>query len=164
MAGFREATVINQVLTTLKDIEGVYGSFLLDRDGRLRARDLPSVFDDAALGDSGPRIVRLWEVMSEDQAPEYTLLEFSEYWLFIRPVPSGTLCVVVPPRVNVSALRMAASLVAKRLNADFLFDTDVPPKPALEPAYFAAPPPGTPAQAPLSLKRTLFWGRRRSEP
>src|SRR5688572_23647042 len=102
-----------QALNTLKDIEGVYGSFVVDRDGHLFARDLPAVFDDNALGDSGPRIVRLWEVVSEDEAPEYTLIEFSEYWLFIRPVPSGTLCVVVPPRVNVSALRMAASLVAK---------------------------------------------------
>jgi predicted regulator of Ras-like GTPase activity (Roadblock/LC7/MglB family) len=148
-----------QALNTLKDIDGVYGSFVVDRDGRLFARDLPAVFDDTALGDSGPRIVRLWEVVSEDEVPEYTLIEFSEYWLFIRPVQSGTLCVVVPPRVNVSALRMAASLVAKRLN----LDTPIEPPPAPAPPLFQPPvfPPGM-DQGPLSLKKTLFWGKRRN--
>jgi predicted regulator of Ras-like GTPase activity (Roadblock/LC7/MglB family) len=151
-----------QALTTLKDIDGVYGSFVVDRDGRLCARDLPSVFDDAALGDSGPRIVRLWEVVSEDEIPEYTLIEFSEYWLFIRPVPSGTLCVVVPPRVNVSALRMAANLVSKRLNLDTPLETPAPVPPVVSP-LFQPPvfPPGM-DQGPLSLKKTLFWGRRKN--
>ncbi|MET0411177.1 MAG: roadblock/LC7 domain-containing protein [Polyangiaceae bacterium] len=150
-----------QALTTLKDIEGVYGSFVVDRDGRLFARDLPAVFDDHALSDSGPRIVRLWEVVSEDEAPEYTLIEFSEYWLFVRPVPSGTLCVVVPPRVNVSALRMAASLVSKRLNLDTPVEPAAPPpmaQPLFQPPVF---PPGM-DQGPLSLKKTLFWGKRRN--
>jgi predicted regulator of Ras-like GTPase activity (Roadblock/LC7/MglB family) len=149
-----------QALTTLKDIEGVYGSFVVDRDGRLFARDLPAVFDDNALADSGPRIVRLWEVVAEDEAPEYTLIEFSEYWLFIRPVPSGTLCVVVPPRVNVSALRMAAALAAKRLNLDT--PSEPPPAPVAQPV-FQPPvfPPGM-DQGPLALKKTLFWGRRRN--
>jgi predicted regulator of Ras-like GTPase activity (Roadblock/LC7/MglB family) len=147
-----------EALNTLRDIDGVYGSFVVDRDGRLCARDLPAVFDDGALGDSGPRIVRLWEVVSEDDAPEYTLIEFSEYWLFVRAVPSGTLCVVVPPRVNVSALRMAASLVAKRLKLD-------EPMSALPMAAPPFPPPiflPSEDQAPLSLKKTLFWGRKRN--
>lgn len=154
-----------QALTTLKDIEGVYGSFVVDRDGRLFARDLPAVFDDNALGDSGPRIVRLWEVVSEEEAPEYTLIEFSEYWLFVRPVPSGTLCVVVPPRVNVSALRMAASLVAKRLNLDTPLEPVAVPaaQPQFQPPQFQPPsfPPGM-DQGALSMKKTLFWGKRRN--
>jgi hypothetical protein len=157
-----------QPLSTLKDIDGVYGSFVVDKDGRLRARDLPSVFDDVALGDSGPRIVRLWEVVSEDEVPEYTLIEFAEYWLFLRPVPGGSLCVIVPPNVNVSALRMAASLVAKR------FDLDAPPLEAPAPAPVAnpffefsavspqQPPPLEPPPQQQALKRTLFWGKRRS--
>jgi predicted regulator of Ras-like GTPase activity (Roadblock/LC7/MglB family) len=150
-----------QALTTLKDIEGVYGSFVVDRDGRLCARDLPAVFDDNALGDSGPRIVRLWEVVAEEDAPEYTLIEFSEYWLFIRPVPSGTLCVVVPPRVNVSALRMAAGRVAPRRPHDTPHEPVAPPpeaQPLFTPPVF---PPGM-DQGPLSLKKTLFWGKRRN--
>src|SRR5690606_30778910 len=70
---FAERAVIDAALATLKDIDGVYGSFVIDRDGRLKARDLPAVFDEQALGDAGPRIVRLWEVISEDETPEYTL-------------------------------------------------------------------------------------------
>ena len=161
-----------QPLSLLKDIDGVYGSFVVDRDGRLRARDLPSVFDDAALGDSGPRIVRLWEVVSEDEVPEYTLIEFAEYWLFLRQVPGGSLCVIVPPNVNVSALRRAASLVAKRFDLDApLLDAPVlePPAgaPVVNPFFeFSAvspqqPPPLEPPPQ-QALKRTLFWGKRKS--
>ena len=157
-----------QPLSSLKDIAGVYGSFVVDRDGRLRARDLPGVFDDAALGDSGPRIVRLWEVVSEDEAPEYTLIEFAEYWLFIRPVPGGSLCVVVPPNVNVFALRMAASLVAKRFNLDLTAPEPPLAAPAVNPFFeFSAvppqqPPPLEPMPQQQALKRTLFWGKRKS--
>lgn len=146
--------MIDAALATLKDIDGVYGSFVIDRDGRLKARDLPAVFDEQALGDAGPRIVRLWEVISEDETPEYTLLEFSEYWLFVRAVPNGNLCVVVPPWVNVSALRMAASLVAKRV------DADAPPADDAAPPAFEPGQPGGEQNPLLALKRTLFWGRR----
>ena len=155
------------VLHSLKDIDGVYGSFVVDRDGRLRARDLPAVFDDAALGDSGPRIVRLWEVVAEDEAPEYTLIEFAEYWLFIRPVPGGSLCVVVPPNVNVFALRMAANLVAKRFNLDAP-ELEASPAAPVNPFFeFGAvspqqPPPLEPTPQQQALKRTLFWGKRKS--
>ncbi len=102
-----------RTLQSLRDIDGVYGSFLLNASGETRARDLPPVFDDQTLTDSGARIAQLWEVISEGGSPEYALLEFSEYNLFLRRVGNGCLCVVVPAHVNVLALRLASKWVAR---------------------------------------------------
>jgi hypothetical protein len=102
-----------RTLQSLRDIDGVYGSFVIDAAGETRARDLPSVFDDHTLAESGVRIARLWEVISEGAAPEYALLDFAEYNLFLRRVGDGCLCVVVPAQVNVLALRLASKWVAR---------------------------------------------------
>jgi len=100
-------------LQSLRDIDGVYGSFLIGASGETRARDLPSVFDDQTLAESGARIAQLWEVISESGAPDYALVEFAEYSLFLRRVGTGCLCVVVPAQVNVLALRLACKWVAR---------------------------------------------------
>jgi len=125
-------------LHSLRDIEGVYGSFIVDANGGTVARDLPALFDDHTLSESGERIVRLWEVLCEDGAPEYALVEFAEYSLFLKGVflkgvflrgasqpgfapnltmsettAPGCLCVVVPPTVNLLALRLASKWVAR---------------------------------------------------
>jgi hypothetical protein len=114
---------IERSLPSLRDIEGVYGSFAINAAGELTARDLPAVFDDITLVQSGERIVRLWEVISENGAPEYTLIEFAEYCLFLRGLSSkgraaGCLCVVVPPTVNLLALRLAAKWVARSFDRE----------------------------------------------
>jgi hypothetical protein len=113
---------VQQALQSLRDIEGVYGSFILDAAGRQLARDLPGVFDDHTLAESGEKISRLWAVLSESAPPEYTLLEFAEYSLFVRGLftqghPAGCLCVVVPPTVNLLALRLASKWVARNFDA-----------------------------------------------
>jgi hypothetical protein len=102
-----------RALQSLRDIDGVYGSFLIGASGEMRARDLPSVFDDQTLGESGARIAQLWEAICDSSAPEYAMLEFAEYCLFLRRVGTGCLCVVVPPQVNVLALRLASKWVAR---------------------------------------------------
>jgi hypothetical protein len=108
-------------LHSLLDIEGVYGSFLLGATGELMARDLPAVFDDHTLVEAGERLVRLWSVLSENGPPEYTLIDFAEYSLFVRGVSArgdlsaGCLCVVVPPSVNLLALRLASKWVVRSI-------------------------------------------------
>ena len=114
---------IERALPSLRDIEGVYGSFTLNTTGELTARDLPAVFDDLTLAQSGERIARLWEVLSENEAPEYTWIEFAEYCLFLRGLSvhgraAGCLCVVVPATVNLLALRLASKWVARSLDRD----------------------------------------------
>jgi len=115
-------------MQSLRDIEGVYGSFIVNANGETIARDLPAVFDDHTLAESGERIVRLWAVLSENSPAEYALIEFAEYSLFLRGLfpsglsprdelvetpASGCLCVVVPPTVNLLALRLASKWVAR---------------------------------------------------
>jgi hypothetical protein len=114
---------LQHALQSLRDIEGVYGSFILDAAGKLLARDLPGVFDDHTLTESGERILRLWAVLSEAAPPEYTVLEFAEYSLFLRGLfahgrVAGCLCVVVPPTVNLLALRLASKWVARSFDHD----------------------------------------------
>src|SRR5262245_36108635 len=106
-------TTAARALHSLRDIDGVYGSFVVNSAGDPVARDLPAVFDDSTLAESGFRIVRLWEVVSESGPQEYALIDFAEYSLFVRRVGGGCLCVVVPARVNVLALRLASKWVAR---------------------------------------------------
>jgi predicted regulator of Ras-like GTPase activity (Roadblock/LC7/MglB family) len=103
----------SRALQSLRDIDGVYGSFLIGASGETRARDLPSVFDDQTLAESGARIAQLWEVICDSGVPEHALIEFDEYSLFLRRVGTGCLCVVVPAQVNVLALRLASKWVAR---------------------------------------------------
>lgn len=112
------SSALQAALQSLRDIDGVYGSFILDEIGKPIARDLSGVFDDQTLAEAGERILRLWIVLSETSPPEYTMLEFAEYSLFVRGLfhgdrPAGCLCVVVPQTVNLLALRLAAKWVAK---------------------------------------------------
>jgi hypothetical protein len=105
-------------LSSLKDIDGVYGSFVVDANGGLSLRDLPAVIDNAALREAGPRIARLWGAFPEDDPPEYVLLEFVSHLVFIKKFDAGSLCVFVPPSVNRLALKMAANFVARWLDME----------------------------------------------
>jgi len=113
MTAFTAAT---RALHSLRDIDGVYGSFVVNAAGEPVARDLPAVFDDQTLAESGFRIVRLWEVVSENGPQDYALIDFAEYSLFVRRVGGGCLCIVVPPQVNVLALRLASKWVARHFD------------------------------------------------
>lgn len=114
---------VQRALQSLRDIDGVYGSFILDAAGKPVARDLPGIFDEHTLAESGERIIRLWTVLSETAPPEYTLLDFAEYSLFLRGLftrdrAAGCLCVVVPPTVNLLALRLASKWVARSFTGE----------------------------------------------
>lgn len=105
-----------QVLHDLRDIPGVYGSFVIADSGQMIGRDLPSVFEDGLLSHTGSRIVRLCETLENGGDPlEHLTLRFTEYRLHVRRAPRGLLCVIASETVNVPALRMALSLVARRL-------------------------------------------------
>ena len=104
------------VLSSLKDIDGVYGSFVVDATGALILRDLPGVIDNGALREAGPRIARLWGAFPEDDPADYVLLEFASHQVFIKKFEAGSLCIFVPPSVNRPALRMAANFVGRWLD------------------------------------------------
>jgi hypothetical protein len=121
-------------LSSLKDIEGVYGSFVVDSSGGLTLRDLPAVIDNAALREAGPRIARLWGAFPEEDPPEYVLLEFVSHQVFIKKFESGSLCVFVPPNVNRLALKMAANFVGRWLDSRAAPSQPSEAEPSLAPA------------------------------
>jgi hypothetical protein len=146
-------------LSSLKDIEGVYGSFVVDATGGLTLRDLPAVIDNAALREAGPRIARLWGAFPEDEAPEYVLLEFVSHQVFIKKFDAGSLCVFVPPSVNRLALKMAANFVARWLDTESAANQDTEHGPSSEPGpQSAAPQPPAPGK-----KTTYFYRGQRYE-
>jgi hypothetical protein len=146
--------ISSDVLSSLKDIDGVYGSFVVDTTGGLVVRDLPGVIDNGALREAGPRIARLWGAFPEDDPPDYVLLEFASHQVFIKKFDLGSLCIFVPPSVNRPALRMAANFVGRWLDKQLAVASEVPPpmsEPVAEPASAAGP----------GKKRTyIFRGQR----
>jgi hypothetical protein len=142
-------------LSSLKDIDGVYGSFVVDATGGLTLRDLPAVIDNAALREAGPRIARLWGAFPDDDPPEFVLLEFSSHQVFIRKFDAGSLCVFVPPNVNRLALKMAANFVARWLDAELAgASAQAEPSPVSEP-----PPPSQSVPPPPPGKKTTYFYR-----
>lgn len=147
--------ISSDVLSSLKDIDGVYGSFVVDTTGGLVVRDLPGVIDNGALREAGPRIARLWGAFPEDDPPDYVLLEFASHQVFIKKFEQGSLCIFVPPSVNRPALRMAANFVGRWLDKQ-LAAPEVPP-----PMSEAAPEPASAASP--GKKRTYFFRGQRYE-
>ena len=146
-------------LASLKDIDGVYGSFVVDALGGLTLRDLPAVIDNSALREAGPRIARLWGAFPDDDPPEYVLLEFASHQVFIRKFDAGSLCVFVPPAVNRQALKMATSFVARWLDTELsAVSIRMDTGPVSEPA-----PASQPADAFSAKKTTYFYRGQRYE-
>lgn len=148
-------------LVTLKDVYGITGSFVYARSGHLVARELPAMFDDAALGEAGSRLTRLQETFAAvGDKLEIAVLRYREHKVYVKMLPAGALCIISTGGVNMPALRMAASLVGRRI-APML--DQVADDPALaEPASTAAPteptpPAARPLLAPPGMRR--FRGR-----
>ncbi|MBM4362739.1 MAG: roadblock/LC7 domain-containing protein, partial [Deltaproteobacteria bacterium] len=123
-------------LHSLRDLDGVFGSFLLDGEGQPVARDVAAIVDDELLGAVGPRVHRLLLGFSESIAPRGVVVRFEEHKLWLRPVDDHLLCVIGTPAVNAAALRMALTLVARRLARELSAAppaASVPP-PVVEPA------------------------------
>lgn len=113
-----EAGMLVDLLKQLRDVPGVFGTFVVSSEGTTLGKDLPAVFDDTILGEVGPRIVRLADVMALSGEPvqEY-VLDYGEYRLYVRPGHSGEwVCVITEAAVNQAALKLAVNLVVRRLS------------------------------------------------
>lgn len=132
---------VRGTLTTLKDIAGITGSFVCTREGRLVAREIPALFEDAVLAEAGSRLLRVSETFaSNGDELETAVVRYGEHRLYLKAIPGGLLCIVVSGPVNMPALRMAANLVGRRISpAVARAQDELPPEPA--PAAPAAAPP-----------------------
>jgi hypothetical protein len=129
-----------EVLGILKDVAGVYGSFMVSPAGTTVARDMAALFTDDLLDEVAPRLLRLLDAFGDEGVEVLScVVRYGEHLLFVRAVrPRGALCVLSDRQVNLPALRMGASLVARRLGSI----------PSAPPVRSPARPPGPTPDAP----------------
>jgi len=151
VTGTEATTLVEGVqtsLATLKDVAGIAGSFVCTQSGRLIAREIPSLFEDAVLAEAGSRLLRIGETFaaSGDEL-EVAVVRYGENRIYLKSIAGGMLCIVVAGQVNMPALRMAANLVGRRI------------APAVARAQAELPPAAlerpTPRQNPTASEATL---------
>jgi predicted regulator of Ras-like GTPase activity (Roadblock/LC7/MglB family) len=139
--------MIHQVLTAMRDVDGVHGSFVVTKTGALVGKDLPAMFDDAVLTEVGRRIARLNEGLSAGgQDFDNCVMRFADHKLYLRSVPNGFLCVLSTNGVNTPALKMALTLTSRRVDPMIV----EPEAAAAAPRLSTNPPPAS-ASTPASL-------------
>lgn len=126
-----------QLLRSLRDVEGVIGSFVWDKREGLLVRDLPGYIDSALLTEVGPRIERIYEAFhgAGDELDGATL-SYAEYKLHLRELEPAFIAVLSGPRVNVPTLKMAMHVVGRGVCAELERLRQPPP-----PAGVSVPPP-----------------------
>jgi predicted regulator of Ras-like GTPase activity (Roadblock/LC7/MglB family) len=109
-------STIRTSLRALIDVEGVIGSFVIGGDGGLVDTDLPATFDAAVFAEAGPRIVRLADLgASFGEDLRFLVIRFAEHKLYVRQLTGGFLGIVVSLNTSLPALKVAANLVARRV-------------------------------------------------
>lgn len=134
---------MSSALSSLKDIPGVFGSFVFAPDGALTARDMPALYPDSVFTEIGRRLESIAEAVDGQLKGYHELLaKFDGHWLLSRRTPKGTLNVLVDESVNFPALKMAANVAVKHLDK---LEAPAPPPPVVErapaPAATSLPPP-----------------------
>jgi len=112
-SGVSEAAA-NERLAGLRDVEGVFGSFLIDSAGGVAGIDLPKLFDPGIVGEVGKRLVRLRESF-ETQGDDLRSIEvrYAQQRLYVRVCDSLLLGVLILGEANMALVSMAASVVAQ---------------------------------------------------
>jgi predicted regulator of Ras-like GTPase activity (Roadblock/LC7/MglB family) len=132
---------LSQVLEGLRDLEGVYGSFVLTRSGELLGKDLPNVFDEALFAEVGPRIARLTDTLIDQEDKLSTMsVSAGNYKLHLRDLPDGMLGVLMSMHANMPALNMAINVAVRRLPA-MRQEVPVPPPEVPTVPHHAIPSP-----------------------
>jgi predicted regulator of Ras-like GTPase activity (Roadblock/LC7/MglB family) len=161
LAGLTEG--VRSSLATLRDVGGIAGSFVCTASGRLVAREIPPLFEDAVLAEAGSRLLRIGETFAAGgDTLEFAVVRYGDNRLYLKVVGGGMLCIVVAGEVNMPALRMAANLVARRIaaavaRAQAELPTLAPEEPRFLPTPAAAP--ATPVVAPVVAPARRFRGR-----
>lgn len=131
------------VLSALKDIPGVVGSFVLTPQGALMAREMPAIYPDDIFSDLGRRLATIGEVLETQMgAARELLMKFEGYCVFVRSAGECLLTVLVAEGVNFPALRMATNVALKQLA-----DSVKAGPGAAAPAVATAAAPAAPAAA-----------------
>lgn len=108
-------------LRTLRDIEGVLGSFIVGDRGELLGRDVTAACGSEVLSLVGGRLQQLCAafVSADVGGPfESTTLYFPQYKLHIRALGNLFVVAIVSAEVNLPALKMAMNMLSRQLMTD----------------------------------------------
>jgi predicted regulator of Ras-like GTPase activity (Roadblock/LC7/MglB family) len=110
---------IEESLRTLRDVQGVFGSFVISTSGSVVSKDLPAVFDNELLAEVGPRITRFYETFaSGGEELDSVMLRYFEHKLYLRKLAWGFVGILSSIEVNLPALRMVGNLVARKIDPE----------------------------------------------
>jgi hypothetical protein len=131
---------IQDRLRALRDVQDVYGGFLVSIQGDLLARDLPAMFSVELMNDVAARVALLGDACRDcGEILTECVLRYNEHKLHLRSTPVGVLGVITGTGVNAPALRMAMNLVVRHAQAEFA----AAPRPEHEPFDRPSSPPGS---------------------
>jgi predicted regulator of Ras-like GTPase activity (Roadblock/LC7/MglB family) len=163
-------TTLFPILSTLRDVDGVQGAFVISDDGALIDLDMPAMFEPSLFTEVGPRIVRLRETFaSGGDEMDACVIRFSDFKLYIRAMQRGFLCILSSVGVNMPALKMGVQLAQRRILSELGSPDGSPvssPPSSLAPpiwtagAYGPASATAPPSSSPTSSKVGLTYRGR----
>lgn len=145
-----------EILHSLKDIKGIEGSFVLNRECNAVATDMPAVIAPEVYVEVGRRIRGMFEASSAHLGEfDEILLKFEDYWFCCKRSANGFLGILAQSEINFPALKMATTVALNQIDSQIPNENGVKPattflpKTAPAPAPAAAPTfrPPTPAPA-----------------
>lgn len=113
-----EAQQAQALLAGLRDLDGIWGSFVLTPEGELLLWDVPRPIGEDTLDAVGPRLAVLRDALASGgrMHVDFLTLRYERHRLCLATTPFGIMCVITVPTVNVAALRMAMNVTCKRLD------------------------------------------------
>lgn len=111
---------LSTTLSSLRDLEGIVGSFVVSEEGEVVAKDLPAYFD-GVLEEVGPRLLRLREALDLAEGDVSSCnVRFAGHKLTIRSIDGALIAVIAEAKINGPALRMAMNLVIRKCSSEDL--------------------------------------------
>jgi predicted regulator of Ras-like GTPase activity (Roadblock/LC7/MglB family) len=104
-----------QALTSLLDVAGVEGSFLVNSAGDLAARSMPAAAEEV-LDEATARLSRLRQAFAvSGKQLDFCIVRFANYKLCLKSSEVGIICVLTRPSVNLAALRLALRAILEKI-------------------------------------------------
>lgn len=151
---------LSEIMGSLRDLVGVQGWLVVDRDGRVRASELPAMLGSEAVGELGAKVYEVSQAVHD--RPVSATVDYEDHSFHLRLLPSGTIGALSLATAERPALEMALNLVSKRVAQKL-----EPPPDSAAPQTMRRGARGRPGRAmtlglPLVLVAiALFFGYRR---
>jgi predicted regulator of Ras-like GTPase activity (Roadblock/LC7/MglB family) len=106
----------DRALTSLLDVAGVEGSFLVDSAGSLAAWHIPAAVEQDLLDEGGAKLARLRQAFAvAGKELDFCTVRFANYLLCLKASELGLICVLTRPRADLGALRLALKTVVAQI-------------------------------------------------